>query len=300
MLLIACASILGIEEKPLRSSVVEAGPEAGDAPDTSTCETNESLGCANACPHEACEDFDVDGGRFVWKTPFGSSFGNVGDASQSISAPGNSPENSLFSSVTSSGKAAYTIYAHTLNFADHHPGQTFEGVRVGFDMRLETLEFDVAGNDKTAVMFGFINGVSNPPKGVALGISPGDVFLDVSDNLFEGTGVRDRASLKLASDPKTLLQRAWVRGEVFLGGRDRAIREGFSACSNLADTTAPLIAAVRLSNGLLGAACIVIPSTFGPPIWAQSATMGVGGLMFSAGVFVVRIDNVVADFFASP
>jgi hypothetical protein len=303
--LVACSVILGIDEKPLRNEsdadvAIDAHDDADSdndgAPDAEPdvrCRLLESQGCGS-CAHDFCDDFDVDGQAPAahWKAPTG--FKNPiaqGDAGLNVSAPALSLPAALVATASSSGTRAFAMLVEQLSFAEHHAGHTFDGVRIAVDVRLDALRF--TGTDAgRATVLGLLRTDKTPPSGVAILLSGTAVQLVVSEDVLGGTGDAITAPVNDSLNVPSLLNN-WVRLEVFVGDRDRALREGY-ACQSVGRG---LVAAASLGSGLVGHTCVQLPPSFASTPWTSSPALLVGALLLSPGRASVRSDNVVADFF---
>ena len=300
----ACSAILGIDEKPLRAeadaSTLADAADAADASAEATCDPSAVVGCGGACPHDFCDDFDGDGQAPAtrWKPPAG--FENPiiqGDSGVSLTTPGNTPPTSLLASTSSTGSTSFSILVDQLTLADRHAGKTFDGVRVAIDLRVDALTFTGKGGPVedagAATVLGLLRPDSFPPKGIAIVLTGRSVHLDVSEDVLGVSGTEIVADINSSLDTSKVLNN-WVRIELFVGDRERAVREHFDKCASVAPG---LVAAAALGGKVLGEACVPVPAGFGPPTWAETPAFLVGGLLFAAGRASFRIDNAVADFY---
>jgi hypothetical protein len=309
-MLFACASVLGIEDKPLRVEVdsapsVDGGPDTGDGGVEASCNLLESHACTDTCPRDFCDDFDGDGQapETRWTTPLGLQNPFVrGDSGVTLTLQADSPPKALSATATSAGSVSYGMLANVLSFDEKHKGQAFDGVRVAFDFRVDELTSTGNGGPVkdagNAAMLGMLRSdVVKPLKGIAVVLSGTTMALDVSDDVL-GSGATSSEVLATIAEGLDLsfIKDNWIQLELFVGDRDRAITLGYAKCSD--PTVMPgLVAAAGLAGKKLGTACVDIPASFGTADWAQFPVMLAGSLLFSAGAAAFRIDNVSADFY---
>lgn len=307
--LFACASVLGIEDKPLRAETDGAtaldGGDAGDGGAEASCNLLESRACSEDCPRDFCDDFDGDGQapETRWVTPIGFQNPFVrGDSGISLTTPGDSPPRALSARTSSGSSTSYGMLAHLLTFDAKHKGQKFDGVRVAFDFRVDELTSTGNGGPVkdagNAAMLGMLRSdVVKPLKGIAIVLSGRSLVLDVADDVLgSGSGGTDVLGVIAEGLDLSFLSDNWVQLELFVGDRERAIRLGYSPCAE-ASINPGLVAAAGLAGKALGTACVNVPASFGTSEWAEFPVILAGSLLFSAGTAAFRIDNVSADFY---
>lgn len=305
--LLACAAILDLEDdKPLRvapdtSALVDAGDatDAKDAAPPAPCD--ETKGCSAACPHDFCDDFDMDGQapETRWIAPSGFTNpilkGDAGFALADTAGLAYSPPRALLATTGSAG-TSFSMLVNKLSFADRHPGQVFDGVHAAIELRVEALNLLGPGGPVpdagSAAMLGLLRPDSFPPKGVAIVITDDAIQLDVSDDILTGSGTQTLAKLSSNFKAPKLLG-IYVLLELFVGDQARAVKEGYDTCQGV---TPGLVAAAKLGK-ILGQACLPVTGAFGPATWAENPAMLIGSLLFGPGNAVVRVDNAVADFY---
>lgn len=300
--LAACASILGIEELPVKEeSVRDAGRDRTAPPvdagiDAKPCTETPATGCA--CPHTFCDDFDdastpvgarwlstltPTGGAFInSKTPGGAS---VGYAGEPVSAP-NTFEAKLYSD---NGSA----YAFLFNRLAHQRGANFQGVRFRFHTRIKELVLNESRGpvDGGSIVVGGLFTESIPPAGVVIAATPGAVILAAAD-----TDVLDEnstATSSVAYDGNVLEHaQTPITVELYVVTRDRAVAEGLEMCSLV---PAPNVAALRIAG--LAATCMALPTTLSDPAWTTNSLVGLGAGTFGMGSANILHDNAMVDFF---
>lgn len=308
-MLFACASVLGIEDKPLRvesdGATPDVGPGTGDGGAEAGCNLLESRACSESCPRDFCDDFDGDGQAPAtrWTTPLGLQNPFLrGDSGVSLVPTGDSPPSALSARAASVGAVSYGMLANVLSFDDKHKGQAFDGVRVAFDFRVD--DFTTTGNGGpvkdagNAAMLGMLRSdVVQPLKGIAIVLSGTTMALDVSDDVLGGAATGGEVLAPLAEGlDLSFLHDNWIQLELFVGDRERAIKLGYTKCGD-PSVMPGLVAAAGLAGKKLGTACVDVPASFGNADWAQFPVMLAGSLLFSAGSATFRIDNVSADFY---
>lgn len=311
--LLACEAILGIEEKPLRSGVPRDGEstdvtDGGAVPDAESCDrdADESKGCARSCA-ELCSDFDIAGQEpdRGWDRPsgFANPIAKGEEAGVEVAPPGNSAPQGLRVKVGSASGSSFAMLVDQLRFEKRHAGKTFDGVRGALDLRITKITFTETGRGPikdagNSSMLGFLRGASLKPKGIAVIMTGTNLYLSISEDIFGGNGaseIVEIASLNLA----TLLNN-WVRVQLFVGTKERAVALGFNSCPDPGNN---LVAASVIGSPAfpIGSGCAVIPETFdadaGPKSWAEAPVLGIGGLLFDRGEIEFQLDNVVADFY---
>ena len=306
--LIACASVLGIEDKPLRpetdGSPTLDGGDAGDAGAEAGCNLLESHACSADCPRDFCDDFDGDGQapETRWVTPIGLQNPFVrGDSGVALTMQADSPPKALAATTSTTSSTSYGMLAHLLSFDEKHKGQAFDGVRVAFDFRVDELTSTGNGGPVkdagNAAMLGMLRSdVVKPLKGIAVVLSGTTMVLDVADDVLgSGTGPEVIGVIAEGLDI-SFLKGNWLQLELFVGDRERAIKLGYAPCADAA-VSPGLVAAAGLAGKALGAACVNVPPSFGSSDWAQFPVLLAGSLLFSGGTAAFRIDNVSADFY---
>jgi len=307
--LLACATVLGIEDRPLRvegdaASPMDATADVGDGGADAQCNRFESRACSADCPRDFCDDFDEDGQapETRWKTPIG--FKNPftrGDSGVTLTTAANSPPMALSATTASSSQTSYGMLAHLLSFHPAHDGQQFDGVRVAMDFRIDALSLTGTGGGPVkdagnAAVLGMLRSeLSAQPHGIAIVLSGKSMVIDVADDVLGGTGAN---ALGVVNDNLdiTFLEGNWLQLELFVGDRERAVKLGYDRCA-AADVAPGLVAVAALGGRALGVACVDVPASFGPASWPEDPIILAGSLLFSAGNASFRIDNVVADFF---
>lgn len=308
--LFACASVLGIEDKPLRAEAdgapaQDSGPDAADGGAEASCNLLESHACSDDCPRDFCDDFDSDGQapETRWITPIGLQNPFVrGDSGVSLTMQADSPPKALSATTSTTGQTSYGMLAHVLSFDTKHKGQTFDGVRIAFHFRVDELTSTGNGGPvkdagNAAVLGMLRSDVVKPLKGIAVVLSGTSMVLDVADDVLNsGTGGSEVLGTIAEGLDLSFLQTNWVQLELFVGDRERAIKLGYAPCSGAA-VNPGLVAAAGLAGKALGTACVNVPASFGTSDWAQFPVILAGSLLFSAGTASFRIDNVSADFY---
>lgn len=298
VVLVACASVLGIEDRPLRADtdgapLVDGGGGGGaDVGAEASCNLFESRACSADCPRDFCDDFDGDGQapESRWVTPIGLQNPFVrGDSGVALTMPADSPPYALSTRTSSSSTSSYGMLAHLLSFDAKHKGQTFDGVRVAFKFRIDELKSTGIGGPVkdagSAAMLGMLRAdVVQPLKGIAVVLSGRSMILDVADDVLGGDGSNVLGTVATDLD-LTFLRDNWVQLELFVGDRERATQLGFALC---ATTNPGLVAAAGLAGRTLGSACVNVPASFGTPDWAEFPVILAGSLLFSAGTASFR------------
>ncbi|MBS2014867.1 MAG: hypothetical protein JST00_18400 [Deltaproteobacteria bacterium] len=305
--LVGCATILGIEDRPLRqeSDASDASSESApaEAGGDASCNRFESRACTADCPREFCDDFDGDGQAPTtrWRTPIG--FNNPfvrGDSGVTLTANGNSAPTALSAGSGSAGQTAYAFLAHLLAFDETHPGETFGGVRVAIDLRVDSLTISGKGGPVpdagSAALLGMTRSDVVPPKGLAIVVSGTSMYLSIAEDVLGGTGTSVLGRITDQVDIVDFLRSTWLQVELFVGERDIAVKLGYSKCAEPTITPGQ-VAVAAVGARKIGMACLNVPDAFGPPTWPKSAVILGGTLLFAAGESKFRIDNVAADFF---
>ncbi len=325
--LVACADVLGIENRPLREDGTVSPPledargdgdvrdDIPDAPqDVGTdsgsdggadaaCDRLVQQACSADCPRDFCDDFDGDG-RVVadrWMPP--AMFTNpvlAGTSSAAFGTVAKSAPRSLFLTTSSVSAVSYSIVGHALPFRPRHEGRAFDGVRFACDFRIDALTFLAPGgpvpNAGNAAMLGVLPpDLSSNPHGIAVVLGGSSLYLVVADDFFGGSGSKV-TSIVSPNRGTSFFQRDWLQLELFVGDRDRAVMLGYTACGT-SSVTPGLVAAAALGGKTLGDACVNVPSLFGPANWAENPVLIAGSILFAKGNAAFRFDNVVADFY---
>lgn len=294
----ACALVLGIDDKPLRPEQAgEGGVDAGEGGADAACAPDPRLGCT--CEkHDFCDDFDDDASAPFsrWSSPLGNPFVKAG-STIGLDGGGQSPERATSVVGASDGGSTYAIVLAELDQGALRPGRPFAGVKLSFRLQIEDLALssknsgpvDDAG---TAYVGAVLRLLDVKPAGAAVLVADNGTYLSVSTDVIGGSGLGgtallyEGAVLKLAKPPN------WIRVEIFIAERDRAVAAGYASCSAL--PAGPVAAAMLSLPTYQG--CVAIPAQFGDLSWAKTPIIGVGAGTFGAGSFRVRHDNVSLDF----
>lgn len=299
--LAACRGILGIEDLPLR---VDAGGTTPDVdvdggPDAPTCPA-EPKGCDPACRRDFCDDFDQDGQApgTRWVAPAG--FTNPvtrGDASVTIGAPFSSPPASLGVDLGDPAKSSYGMLMHQLDFRVAHPEpQKLRGLNLTASVRVDDLVFTNAAGSPlpdagAAAVLGLLRPDGIPLKGLAILFAEDTAYLNVSEDVLGGTTQSRTVDLRTPVSLKSV-RRNWVKVEIFVGTRDRAVARGYGECSSAPET---MVAAASLATKKLGAGCVGMPPSLADA-WLEKPVFLTGTLMFGAGHGAIRVDDATAEF----
>jgi len=294
----ACALVLGIDDKPLRpESPSEGGVDAGADAADAACTPDPRLGCACET-HDFCDDFDDDASAPFsrWSSPLGNPFVKAG-STIGLDAGGRSPERATSVVGGSDGGSTYAIVLAELDHAKLRPGRPFAGAKLSFLLQLEELALSANNSGPiddagTAYVGAVLRLLEVKPAGAAILVADDGTYLSVSTDVIGGGGkgstarLYEGAVLKLAKPPN------WIRVEIFIAERDKAVAAGYSSCSGL--PAGPVAAAMLSIPTYQG--CVAIPAEFGDLSWAKAPILGVGAGTFGAGTFRVRHDNVSFDF----
>jgi hypothetical protein len=292
----ACASILGIEEKPVRREIadVESPSDAG-APDAACIETPSS-GCA--CAHDFCDDFDaIDadvGRRWVSAlTPAGGPFSRSraeGGITTVRGGEGVSPPHTFETRVFTEDNNAYAFLFHRLA---HVRGPTFQGVRFRFLTRIK--ELDVTDDGGTSpipgggILVGGLLTESIPPKGIVLGISARGVYLAAADDDVFNT--RDASIAPVYEGDVLRLAKLVFTIDLFVVTRERALADKLEPCEAV---MAPAVAAIRV--GGLASACMPLPQSLTGLEWTTESVAILGAAVVGEGTTHLLHDNAMVDF----
>lgn len=299
--LVACGTLLGIEHLPIVDE--DAADQSSEAAITTDagCEASSRLcGCV---PHDFCDDFDVDGealgarwsGVLGLANPF-----TKGDASMDFTAQALSPPRAAQTRAGEDKASSFAILSQQLDHATVHPGRAFVGFRYAVDLQLETLVVtEPRGplvDSGSAVAASVLHFDGPAAKGVALIVAPDAAYLLTAASLLDiqsldgGTG----AITRIFEGDILALGRSWLRVELVVADKARAVREGFTSCSAAADGP---VAAASLGPARVKQACLALPAAVGMG-WAEQPVVSAGGVLFAGGTLVMRQDNVAFDFLA--
>lgn len=297
----ACRGILGIEDLPLR---VDSGATTPDAdvdggPDAPTCPA-EPKGCDPACKRDFCDDFDQDGQApgTRWTAPAG--FTNPvtrGDASVSLGAPFSSPPASLGVDLGDPNKGSYGMLMHQLDFRKEHPEPAkLRGLFLTASVRVDDLLFTNAAGSPlpdggAAAVLGLLRPDGIPLKGLAILFTDDTAYLNVSEDVLGGTTQSRLVDLKAPVELKSV-RHNWVKVEIFVGTRDRAVARGYEQCTTAPET---MVAAAALATRKLGSGCVGLPPSLADA-WLEKPVFLTGTLMFGAGHGAIRVDDATAEF----
>ena len=282
--LVGCGLVLGLDPLPLRptdAGAVEAGPDADCDP---------TRGCTAACPHDFCDDFDLDGQapNAKWPGVLGLESPLVRQDATVDLAIGRSPPRSLGShSASTVSSPSHAFLVRALKGPDGGAS-----LRYQFDVLLETLTLNEprgplpeAGAASIAAILSPVNG---SPAGAAIVVGPDGIYLASSDNVLAST---DAGVQSFFSGSVAPLSGNWVRIELFVGTAEAAVPIGYTTC---AGKKGALAAARILALG--SNACTQLPGALSDISWTELPVLLAGSYLFGAGRIDVRIDNVTADF----
>jgi len=298
----ACGSLLGIEKLPV---VDDAGstPEvdAGEASAADAgCEVSSRVcGCV---VHDFCDDFDVDGEALAarWSGALGAPNPfTKGDASVAFTTKALSPPRAIQTASDEPKESAVALIAHQLDFAALYPGKDFVGFRYTVNIQLDTLVLTERGGPVpdagSALAAAVINYSGLDATGVGLVFTSDGAYVVIARGLFLGGALPDSGDGALSriylGDPVSFAK-TWLRAELLVADKARAIREGFSSCGAVADGT---VAAASLGPGKLSQGCLAMPAGVGSA-WAKQPGVTAGAAMMASGTLVLRQDDVAFDF----
>lgn len=293
----ACSLIAGIDDLPLRDAgTTDDAPADTALPDAAAdvaCTTDPSLGCATACAHDFCDDFDLDGQAPATKWPgtafFGSPF-TSGESTVVIGDGGRSVPAALVAATA--GDASRSTYAILVKQLQRDAASPLGLFHYALDFDLGSISFkDNRGPvpEGGAASVAAIVRPLAPTPGVAFLLSQDGLYVAASDDIVGGTGgaVVEQIYAVHITDV-----RGYVRVEVVVGTAENAVAAGFDKC---AGKTGAVVVGNLLS--LTGAhACIALPSKLADLAWMDAPVILSGALIFGPGSFDVRTDNVTADF----
>ncbi|CAN5924162.1 hypothetical protein BH11MYX4_BH11MYX4_63340 [soil metagenome] len=295
----ACGTILGLETLPIVDPDATPDQVSDAAVSDAGCEASSTMcGCV---PHDFCDDFDVDGealgarwsGLLGLTNPFTKGDAKIELTTQALSAP-----RAILTTAGDPKASSIALLSQQLDHAVAHPGRAFAGFRYALDLQLETLETtEVRGplvDSGSAVAASVLHFDGPAAKGVAIILSTDGVFLltaaSILDIQSEDSG--DGAITQLFSGDILALSRNWLRVEIVMADRDRAVREGFTSCGSR--TGGPVVAAA-IGAARIKQACLTVPAAVGLS-WATQPVVNAGSLLFAGGKLVLRQDNVAFDF----
>jgi hypothetical protein len=299
--LVACGTLLGIDHLPIVDD--DAADQSSEQVVTTDagCEVSKQMcGCV---PHDFCDDFDVDGealgsrwsGALGLSNPF-----NKGDASMDFAAQALSPPRAAQTRAGEDKASSFSILSQQLDHAMVHPGRAFVGFRYAVDLQLETLVVtEPRGplvDSGSAVAASVLHFDGPAAKGVALIVAPDGAYLLTAASLLDiqsldgGSG----AITRIFEGDILALGRSWLRVELVVTNKQRAMVEGFSSCAAVAEGP---VAAASLGPARVKQACLALPVAIGIG-WAEQPVVSAGGVLFAGGTLVMRQDNVAFDFLA--
>jgi hypothetical protein len=300
--LVACGTLLGIEKLPIVDE--DAAPDQASEPEVPAidagCEASSQMcGCV---PHDFCDDFDVDGEALGarWSGVLGQSnpFTN-GDASIEFTAQALSPPRAAQTTAGQDKASSFALLSQQLDLATVHPGRAFAGFRYTVDLQLESLVVTEprrgplvdAGSAVAASVLHFDGPAA---KGVALIVARDGAYLLTAASLlntqsFDGG---DGAITPIFLGDMLALGRSWLRVELVVADKQRAVRDGFTSCSSVADG---YVVAASLGPARIKQTCVAVPVGVGVS-WAEQPVVNAGGVLFAGGTLVMRQDNVAFDF----
>lgn len=277
----ACSLVLGLDPLPLRT-------DAG-APDASGDACDPSLGCST-CPHDFCDDFDLDGQSPSTKWPgilgLESPFLRA-DASVNLVEGRSAP---LALGSHSGGDASVPSHAFVVR-----PMKGPDGggpLLYGFDVLIDRITFDdtrgPVPDSGAASVAAVLSPVNGNPAGVAIVVASDGLYLAASEDVLGSTNAGVVRFFKGSIAP---LAGNWVRVEVFIGTEQAALALGYTNCKGMKGTLAAARIPAIATNG-----CTELPAPLADGTWTQLPVLLAGSYMFGAGKLDVRIDNVTADF----
>jgi hypothetical protein len=295
----ACALVLGIEDPPLRQ--VDAGADTGPVDAGADCSPLPREGCRSCAVHDFCDDFDTPGEALFarWSSVLSSNPFRRGDSGITTDEAGLSPPGAIVTTAEGTSQSGYAIGLHALDLAASHPGRAAAGVKYVFYMSLEELALtEKAGPlpDASSAYVGAIlrllsiEGGQPKPAGAAVLVTDKGVYLAMSRDIISG-GDQPNVAQLFEGDVKSLSAN-WVKAEILVAERDRAIAAGYTSCSTVAP--GPVAAAMLSLPTFQG--CVAVPPEFGDLGWTAQPTVGVGAGTFGSGTVRVRHDNVAVDF----
>jgi hypothetical protein len=293
----ACALVLGIDDLPLRPEV-DAGGDAGDEASTgdAACKPDPKQGC-RSCAHDFCDDFDDDAeAPFArWLSPLGANPFRKGDASVVVDEGGLSTPSSSLTLASSTAEQVYAIALHSLDHGVLHPGRPFVGVKYAFYMRFERLSLPGTTGGPlpdagTAYVGAILRVLALKPAGAALLVNERGVHLAVATDVISGSG--EPAVARLFEGKVLDIADNWVRVEMLVADRERAVAMGYTSCAS--QPPGPVAASMLSLPEYQG--CLPFPAAFGDISWAATPTIDVGAGAFAEADLVVRHDNVSVDF----
>ena len=299
----ACGAILGIEQLPIDDGLDASPDQEAEAspPADAGCEASSRMcGCV---PHDFCDDFDVDGEALGarWKNDLGipNPFTKA-DASMELSNEGLSPPRALLTRTGDEKSSSFALLSHQLVYDASYPGRAFAGFRYTADIRVEKIvtteprgPLREAGSAAAASVLHYEGLVVS---GIVLLVVPDGAYLLTAASILDNNGVDGgNGDLVRLFDGDILeLSKSWIRVELLIAEKGRALREGFPTCAAVADG---FVAAAAVGPAGAKQGCLAIPPDVGVA-WAAEPVVQAGGLLFAGGELVLRQDNIAFDFLA--
>ena len=302
-LLVACASVLGLEELPL--AIADAG--GSDTPSEAVvevdagCDARGPTFCQRICPvPDFCEDFEQGDPRLTWKAPpsLPNPFAvNGGTAAVEVDDAGNAEGKVLTGRAEGTGSnTALGLYTHVLaKSVDESPA--IRGVRMQARVRLVEFEFlpPVGGPAGERWVGAFaLAGLGGNFEGVTMLLkeveTDHDVLLPVLSQRGIGNTGQTTDLVPLPEIPRETIFSNPIELDIMIADKETFEREGIK-CTVIEPDASP-IAPRALIQFLNLAQCAALKGGLANMKWLEVPAVGAGIFVTEETRAEVRVDNI--------